>query len=506
MRRTPAHPSPSRRSAPAAGRLGALAVTALLAAVGALASSGGCTRGTPDTAGADAGDCLGAEFVGSPLSIRCGALVDDDGRQVWLHGVNARVEGLFDVTFDDGRVPLEPIPDFTEADATNIRSLGLNALRLPINWSGLEPTETGGFSAPYLERIAQIVGFARDAGLFVLLDLHQDAYSKEIGEDGAPYWAISPPPPERLQGPLDDLEARRLSKPVKDAFETFFGPSAEGARLRARFAKAAARVASRFASDTAVGGLELFNEPLGTDEQLTAFHTEVLAEVRAAAPKKLVFFEPSALRNLTDRASIPARPLGPGTVYAPHVYTLAFTGTPSSIAAMTKETLRPSNENARAEADGWQTPLVIGEFGFSPASPAFADYIAWQSELQDEVRASSFLWVWKETSQGAWGVYDRVGTKWEERPAVVSALTRLRLERVAGRLGRVGYDREKRRLAFTFEGGAAGGRNVISAGRLAGTVDAKCDGRSVAAEGKGPLEIPCGGPGSHEVLVTVIPR
>ena len=33
------------------------------------------------------------------------------------------------------------------------------------------------------------------------------------------------------------------------------------------------------------------------------------------------------LRNLTDRASIPTRPLGPGTVYAPHVYTLAFTGT-----------------------------------------------------------------------------------------------------------------------------------------------------------------------------------
>jgi len=35
-----------------------------------------------------------------------------------------------------------------------------------------------------------------------------------LGEDGAPYWAIVPPPPERLGGPLVDLEARRLSKPV----------------------------------------------------------------------------------------------------------------------------------------------------------------------------------------------------------------------------------------------------------------------------------------------------
>ncbi len=299
MSRTPAHPrSTPRSNLP----LAAATIAALVAITGTVAAFGACTRGSQDAPGADAGDCIGPEFIGTPLSIRCGALVDDEGRQVWLHGVNARVQGLFDVTFDDGRVPLEPIPDFGAADATNIRSLGLNAIRLPINWSGLEPTETGGFSAPYLERIAQIVGLARDAGLFVMLDLHQDAYSKEIGEDGAPYWAISPAPPERLQGPLNDLEARRLSKPVKDAFETFFGPSAEGIRLRARFAKAAARVASRFATEPAVVGLELFNEPLGTDEQLAAFHAEVLAEVRLAAPKKLVFFEPSALRNLTDRA------------------------------------------------------------------------------------------------------------------------------------------------------------------------------------------------------------
>ena len=94
--------------------------------------------------------CRGDAFEGSPLSIRCGALVDEHGREVRLHGINARVEGLFDVSFDDGRVALETIPAFTKADATNIRGIGFNALRLPLNWSGLEPTETGGFVKAYI--------------------------------------------------------------------------------------------------------------------------------------------------------------------------------------------------------------------------------------------------------------------------------------------------------------------------------------------------------------------
>ena len=42
------------------------------------------------------------------------ALRDEYGRQWIFRGINARVGGLFDVTFSDGRTALEPIPDFTE--------------------------------------------------------------------------------------------------------------------------------------------------------------------------------------------------------------------------------------------------------------------------------------------------------------------------------------------------------------------------------------------------------
>src|SRR5215813_7020836 len=124
--------------------------------------------------------------------------------------------------------------------------MGFNALRLPVNWSALEPKDGGGYDEAYVKRVVDVIDIAGAAGLVVLVDFHQDAYSKEIGEDGAPLWAISPPPKMLLQGPLTDLGTRRTSTQVLAAFATFFGSMPEGAMLRTRFAAAVAHVAERF--------------------------------------------------------------------------------------------------------------------------------------------------------------------------------------------------------------------------------------------------------------------
>ncbi len=460
----------------------------------------------------DAGACTSLDFDGAPLGIHCNALVDDVGRTVLLHGINARVGGVFDVTFSDGRAPLEPVPDFTKEDAARIRALGFNALRLPINWSAIEPTETGGFDEAYMKRVDAAIALAADEGLFVLVDLHQDAYSKEIGEDGAPLWAISPPPTTLLGGPLGDLDARRLSQQVSDAFTTFFGPSADGVRLRGRFAAMLSFVAKRYAASVAVIGFEIYNEPLAGDSDLLAFDHQMIDAIHVAAPRKLVFFEPSATRNLLDQATIGAASLGIGTVYAPHVYTLAFRGTDEQKNGLTKETLRPSNARAREEADGFAAPMVVTEFGFSPAAPNFASYVEWQSELQDEQLASGFLWLWKEDSQGGWGFFDFAadGTT-SERAAVVQAVTRVRLEKAPGRLVSVGYDPSARRFEARYVSDAAGTGNpsarvfvgdALGAGVAA---HATCDGHDalgIPGPAPGTLDVVCGGAGSHTLVVS----
>jgi endoglycosylceramidase len=464
--------------------------------------------------------CAEPPFVGSPLGVRCGKLVDDKGRVVALRGVNARVEGIFDVTFADGRVALEPIPAFGADDARDMRAFGFDSMRLPINWSGIEPTETGGFDEAYLDRVQAAVDAAASAGLLVLLDLHQDAYSKEFGEDGAPLWAISPAPkPEEiLGGPLEDLSARRLSAPVTKAFSTFFGESSEGERLRGRFVAMARHVAERFAAHPAVLGVEIFNEPVFVgNAQLLRLYAPAYEAIRQAMPGKLVLFEPSAERNFFDSAPEGSGPIGAGTAYAPHIYKLAFDGSTSADPlrmTMTKETLRPQNERAVDEAASWGAALVVTEWGYAPTGVRAEEYYTWQAELSEEYQFSTFFWVWKEASQGAWGCFDHDAATgaFAPRARVQQLLARVRPARVAGWPEQYAFDRASGvfSLAFRDDPTAAGPTEISVAPALGAPLEITCDGQGVTGvvpDGNGTLALACGAGdgGRHVIGVRVAP-
>jgi hypothetical protein len=501
-----------------ARRTSLLAALALSASAFLACSSGSSPTGSTGTGGAggtmipSGPPCDDPRFAEGRASVQCQQLVDTEGRVIFLHGVNARVNGVFDVTFDDGRVALEPIPDFTAQDAADMRAMGFNALRLPINWSGLEPTKDGGFDEAYLDKVEAAVQLAAGAGLWVLIDFHQDAYSKEIGEDGAPLWAIEPPPTKLLEGPLTDLEARRASAQVLKAFSTFFGPSPEGAALRTRFAAAAAHVAKRFATHRSVIGIEIFNEPLADeDSQLDTFHDEVIAAIHQADPGCLAFFEPNVTRNLFDHAPLAQREPWPGTVYAPHVYTLAFTGSDEQRKAMTREKLEPSNKGAASEAKSWRAPLVITEFGYGPDAIQADNYLRWQTELQDQYLASAFFWVWKEQSQGSWGIhaYEEATGGWTVRDHVRKALSRVTPEAIAGFPTSFGHDRDKKRFELNFTGDpkvtAPTLLFVPGPDDFSASFDILCDGNPVEAKrdaASGLVEVPCNGPGAHTIVLT----
>lgn len=449
----------------------------------------------------------------APLSTRCQHLVDAQGRVVVLRGINARVEGVFDVTFSDGRTALQPIPAFEASDAARMRQLGFNFLRLPINWSGIEPTNTTPptYNDAYLARVQATVELARRAGLLVLIDFHQDAYSKEIGEDGAPLWAIRPAPEMLLQGPLtaDELARRRTAGQTLRAFETFFGSSTEGAQLRTRFAQMTAEVARRFRDDSAVIGYELFNEPVADDAQCLALHTEVGAAIRAVDPRKLLVFEPPTIRNFLDRSTLASAPFPlAGGVYAPHIYTLVFSGTDMQRQTFTIDTLRASHANAAREARSWGTPTIVTEWGYGPSGIRMEDYVSAQADLQDEFGESAALWLWKERSQGSWGLfdYDAASGRWTERPAYRRALARVYPEAIAGWPKTWRFDRRARRFELEYEGSAmVSAPNVLfvpAAEDFAAMFTVTCDGATVSATRNsetGRVEVPCNGPGAHRV-------
>ncbi len=367
----------------------------------------------------------------SPLDIDHGQLVAPDGRVVILRGINARVAGLFDVTFDDGRAPLETIPDLPDEDVARMASLGFNVLRLPISWSAFEP-QPGVWSPAFLATLAGVVASCRNHGIYVLLDVHQDAWSKEIGEDGAPLWAIAPPPQTLLSGPLTDLDTRRTSAQVLNAFTGFFSDDAN--MLQEQFAAMVQELVIRFRGDPAILGIEIFNEPLATDDELLAFHTKVARAIRDYDPERLFAFEPPVTRNFSDSANISSKPfpIG-GGIYAPHVYTAVFNNDMRLTNDTYEAPLAGSVQSARDEADGWDAPLFIGEIGVGPQQPNAIAWIGHAYDAADSVFASTAFWVWKEQDQGQWGLFSRAadGT-WNDRPDMISAVARPYAKAIGG--------------------------------------------------------------------------
>ncbi len=438
-------------------------------------------------------------------------LRDESGRVVILRGVNARVDGVFDVTFDDGRIPLEEIPGFTAADALRMRELGLSVLRLPVNWSGIEPTE-GTFDEAYLDRVAAVVDACAAARVHVIVDFHQDAYSKEIGEDGAPLWAIHPAPDMLLEGPLgDSLPDRIVSPQVQRAYVSFFiddDEDTEDVRLQAAFARMARHVAERFRDEDFVLGYDLYNEPIVADRYLEGFHDRVAAAIREVDDRHLLLFEPSATRNFTERAPLSRVAFADdGGVYAVHLYTFAFTDSRADLETLERADLVPNMDNAVREAARWDVPLLVGEWGIGPDAPNMDLYVRTMHELFDEHLASAAVWLWKEQSQGSWGFYDHEddGT-WTERPHVIAAHARVYAERIAGEPTSMRYDADTRAFELAYEGRGDLAPHVIHVPEGYGAFAVTCDGAPLEAPPRdaatGRIEVVCAGPGPRVVAIT----
>lgn len=398
-----------------------------------------------------------------------GVFRDGLGRQVVLRGVNARVEGVFDVTFDDGRTALETIPPFGADDCRFVaQELGLNLVRLPVNWSGIEP-ERDQIDDAYVDAVFALVDDCHDAGVYTLIDVHQDAYGKDIGEDGAPLWAIVPPPTELLEGPLEDLQERRLSAQVRDAFASLYADQ-EG--LHSEYADVGRVLAERMTKHPGAVGLELHNEPvpLGDQAGLDALHAAITDAARLADPDVLVVFEPDAARNLLDEMDVDGPFPYDNAAYGPHLYSGVFTGNPGSAAD-----LQASVDGMVREAAAHDAALFIGEFGADVSTDEGMRWLNDALDAMDTANASWAYWVYEEFGQDQWGLYESLDDERTElRAHVVDALARPYPQVVDGDLVSMAWEAPVLRVEIAAPGS---GEHVV--GGVVGDAVVSCDGALV---------------------------
>ncbi len=366
---------------------------------------------------------LSCTDAGSELpawSVRGGFLRDRDGRAVVLRGANV-----------SGKNKHAPWFDFQgPADFARMRDAwGMNAVRFLVLWAAVEPHE-GQYDDAYLDAVAERIGWARQANLAVVLDMHQDVYGEGFasgGGDGAPLWscAASNYAGFTLTSPwaLENLEPG-----VTACYDAFW----RGADTQAHYAEAWRRVAHRLAGYDNVVGFDIFNEPYWGSHSilrfepdlLQPFYEKIVPVVRAEAPSWVAFLEPSASRNLGGTTHL-TTPSFANFAYAPHSYdTSAESGQgfdPSHRTALL------ANVAALAdEARSLGGALWIGEYGSPQDAPGVVQYMTAQYDAAGAAAASSMYWDYTE------GGYGMLAPDGSEAQPLVDTLVRPYPERVAG--------------------------------------------------------------------------
>ncbi|MFI9553350.1 cellulase family glycosylhydrolase [Nonomuraea endophytica] len=390
-------------------------------------------------------------------------VTDDAGRALILHGFN---------TASSAKSTPDGLPELTEADVEReYRDMGTNFVRFLLQWRAVEPSP-GTYDTKYLDKVAERIGWYRQRGYHVMLDMHQDLWGNgitpsKVAGNGAPQWAtFMDGLPVATDQPT--WEMYYLEPGVIRAFDHFWNTTGEHPELMDRYAKAWKAVADRFKDDPAVIGYDLMNEPWGGSVQAAAFETgplatlyrKSIAEIRSVDPDSWIFLEPqavgvnwglpSALPAFDDPRSGPAR-----IAFAPHLYPLPLDLGDDYTAGSkewTDRTLGWWRDNILRTAERMKAPIVLGEFGLDMTRPGATDLVERILDVTDENAMGRAYW---SRDDGPWGPYDK-----GKAGPLVEAYARPYPRAVGGVPLRVAYDEKAVKLTITFDANETGATEV----------------------------------------------
>jgi endoglycosylceramidase len=339
-------------------------------------------------------------------------IVDDRRRTILLRGVN--VNQLGDYYQGDPAIP-STVP-LSQMDFQRIAGLGMDVVRLIVHWSKLEPAK-GVIDPAYLAEIHQAVEWAAAKEIYVVLDMHQDAWGKfiatppsetclpgfdrAIGWDGAPAWATL------TDGlPTCRFQLRELAPAVAQAFESFW-IDREG--IQSELVSVWAALAREFAADPTVAGYDFLNEPhpgwtAGASELafLGLYYHRTLEAIRHAEDgvaggfHHVGFFEPMDYWSATSIGFSPVPfTIDPDVVFAPHLYAGSLSIDRSL--GLSLISIPFGFEEAEREATRYGTTFWSGEWGWFGAPATDVASVKEYARQEDAHLVGGAWWQWKQS-------------------------------------------------------------------------------------------------------------
>jgi endoglycosylceramidase len=109
-------------------------------------------------------------------------MADKDGRAIIFHGVNV----VYKV---DPFIPSDG--EFDSQNSLNIKDIadlkkwGMNFVRLGVMWEAVEK-QAGVYDDDYLDKVEVLINKLGQAGIYTLVDMHQDVWARSICGEGIP--------------------------------------------------------------------------------------------------------------------------------------------------------------------------------------------------------------------------------------------------------------------------------------------------------------------------------
>ena len=330
-------------------------------------------------------------------------IYDAQGRYMLMRGVNLN-------TLGDYWEANASIPATAPYEADHFRlmaSYGFNVVRLIFNWSALEP-QPGQYDQVYIDRLIQAIEDAATYGVYVILDMHQDAWSKHVftptseicepslrpakGWDGAPLWATL------TEDAATCSDGRRESVPaVQVAFKNFWN-NVDG--IQDHCIDAWEELVRQTAHYPTVLGYDAFNEPsLGSGgyfsqgERYNKFLSKLVDGIREAESsvrgfEHVFFFETTVTWSGEEVPFTPSFSFtqDENIVFAPHNY--------FEVIIHDLLTLEQGAELYQNLANTYGTHCFIGEWGVFGNPESLKPKLKRFANVEDQYFMGSTWWQW----------------------------------------------------------------------------------------------------------------
>ena len=387
---------------------------------------------------------------------------DAGGRVVILHGASVVPQGVGESAEKAG---------FRRADAQYLAEQGFNVVRLGMFYGDYE-TQPNVFSNAYLDTYSRTQRLLADAGIFTVLDFHQDMLSPRYQGRGFADWFLKDdglPNQPQVGFPGNYFFNAALNR----AYDNLW---ANAGGLQDHFAEGWRRVAARFATAQKIAGYDLFNEPWpgsrwptcantegcppgGFDQtSLTDFHNRVVTAIRKVDTRHTAYYEPN-LEFDVGAATGHGKLADPNVGLSFHDYCLgAAPGLPH--APDPANLCRDAGErrvfqNAEDHSKATGAALLMTEFG-DVDDPVIHGRIA---DLADEFMTGWTVWAWFRASGQIKRDPAKPPTADNVKQDILDAIVRPYPQAVSGTPQRWRFDRPRRVFTLAFStAGVGGGR------------------------------------------------